>query len=271
LREVQNQTPCAVTSVDELIEHFDVFLLDQFGVLHNGTEAFPGSHEALQVLAESGKTCVIISNSGKRAEVNAARLEKFGFGKGSYHSVMTSGEVAWRHLRHALAAGDYAAGACVFTLANDGDNSLLSGLDFTSVNRVADAELVLLAGMGAQRQSLDEYLQMFEPVIERAIPCICTNPDKLALSPTGNRFSVGKIAEELEQRTSILDTLDDVDRSRIICVGDSVEHDIAGAAAAGPATALVRTGILEALTDEEREAIYRQYDATPDYILPTFK
>ncbi|MBX2823758.1 MAG: HAD hydrolase-like protein [Gammaproteobacteria bacterium] len=60
------------------------------------------------------------------------------------------------------------------------------------------------------------------------------------------------------------------DRSRVICVGDSIEHDIAGGASAGLSTALVRTGILDDLTDENRQAEYARYAVCPDYILPAF-
>lgn len=285
MRNMQDQVPRSCASVDELASHFDIFLIDQFGVLHNGSQAFPGSPEALQRLRQLGKTCVIISNSGKRAALNAARLDNLGFPASAYHSVMTSGEVAWNQLKQGLVTEKINPGARCYLLVNDADYSLLDGLELQSVDSVTEADLVLLAGMGAERLSLDAYLDLFNPVIERTIPCICTNPDKVSVSASGKHFSVGRIAEELELRgaditwigkpytpiyDAILDGLNVTDRSRVICVGDSIEHDIAGGASAGLSTALVRTGILDDLTDENRQAEYARYAVCPDYILPAF-
>jgi len=282
----RHPTPIECAGVDELISLFDVFLLDQFGVLHNGTQPFRGSIEALQRLQRAGKQCVVISNSGKRAAVNSARLAKLGFAANNYTSVMTSGEVAWMHLRQAFNCGEFASGARCFLLANNGDQSLVNGLDFVCVDSVAEADVVLLAGMGEQARSLDDYLTLFEPVISRGIRCICTNPDKVAISASGKHFSVGRIAEELEQLGAsvlwigkpyaeiyrvILSSLGVKDLSRVACVGDSVEHDVAGGASLGMSTVLVRTGILDELTDSEREAQYTRYQVRPNFIMPAFR
>jgi len=42
-------------------------LLDQFGVLHDGRQPYPGAVHAVQALAESGRQVLIISNSSRRA------------------------------------------------------------------------------------------------------------------------------------------------------------------------------------------------------------
>jgi len=277
--------PIELSSVDELAKHYDVFLIDQFGVLHNGTAPFSGSPEALHRLHQAGKRCVIISNSGKRASINRLRLARLGYPADCYTSVVTSGEVAWQYLQAACTAGEIKADARCFLLTNNGDKSPIEGLELTLVEEVADAQLVLLAGMGIQMRSLAEYLTMFEPVIAHNIPCICTNPDKVAITATGKHFSVGTIAAELEQRgaqmlwigkpypqiyQSILESLEISDGSGVVCIGDSIEHDIVGGASAGLATALVRTGILDELNDNEREALYSQFQVRPNYLLSSF-
>ena len=58
--------------------------------------------------------------------------------------------------------------------------------------------------------------------------------------------------------------------ARIVGVGDSIEHDIAGGKAAGIATAFIRGGILAEADDAELAVLFDRYTAVPDYILPRF-
>ncbi|RUY94525.1 TIGR01459 family HAD-type hydrolase, partial [Mesorhizobium sp. M7A.F.Ca.CA.002.15.1.1] len=67
-----------------LAERYNVFLLDQFGVLHDGTRPYPGAAAALSALKRAGKTVVLVSNSGRRAQPNESRLMKLGFEPGSW-------------------------------------------------------------------------------------------------------------------------------------------------------------------------------------------
>jgi ribonucleotide monophosphatase NagD (HAD superfamily) len=56
----------------------------------------------------------------------------------------------------------------------------------------------------------------------------------------------------------------------VICLGDSIEHDIVGARQAGLCSALVMSGILEGMSDATLENLCRSHSAWPDYLLPGF-
>ena len=62
-----------------LIELYDAFLIDQFGVLIDGNTAYTGAVDALAHIAHIWKPVVILSNSGKRSEPNCDRVVSFGF------------------------------------------------------------------------------------------------------------------------------------------------------------------------------------------------
>ncbi len=119
----------------------------------------------------------------------------------------------------------------------------------------------------------------------RNVPCLCTNPDKIMLTKEGTAFGAGRIAELYEALgghvrwigkpfpdiyASARDFLGSIDPKRICCIGDSIEHDIVGAASAGFASVLVTTGILETASDAERQALFVEHDVTPDFIMPKF-
>ena len=63
--------------------------------LHDGQRPYPGAVETLARLKESGARIALVSNSGKRAAPNVARLTGLGFPETSYDAFVTSGEVAW--------------------------------------------------------------------------------------------------------------------------------------------------------------------------------
>ncbi|CAM5540985.1 HAD superfamily hydrolase (TIGR01459 family) [Aquamicrobium terrae] len=267
----------------ELSARFDVFILDQFGLLHDGTAPYPGAVEALQRLQQAGKTVLLLSNSGKRSAPNEERLVKLGFLPGSWSHFLSSGELAWEMLEHTLV--DRSGPLRCLLIARYGDRSAVSGLPLVLTESGADADIVLLSASEGDRFDLGHYRRLLAQAAARGIECLCTNPDKIMLTAAGPRFGAGRIAElyaELggpvrwigkpfpEIYSRAMDMLGRPDPARVICIGDSIEHDIAGGRAAGMATALAATGIQETTSAADR---VRQFEelAAPDFLLPAFR
>src|SRR4051812_47468933 len=85
-------------SVDEFADRYDLFLIDQFGVLHDGVSVYPGTLDALMKLSDAGRRVVILSNSGRRSELNVVRLANMGIPPDAYTMLVSSGEVVWSAL-----------------------------------------------------------------------------------------------------------------------------------------------------------------------------
>lgn len=271
-----------LAGVRDLLSMFDAFLVDQFGVLHDGTAPYPGAAEALQNLRSSGKTILLLSNSGRRSAPNEARLLRLGFKAGSWDHFLSSGEVAWRNLATSLKGRPEQR--CLL-IAREGDRSAIDGLPLRLVEDGASADVVLLSGSEADRHEMDYYRRLLAPAAARKVPCLCTNPDKIMLTPDGPRFGAGQIAEVYAQMggpvtwigkpfPDIYDAakqlLGNPLAARTACVGDSIEHDIAGGAQAGLATVLVGTGVLDGESDAGKAELFKRYGAAPDYLLPAF-
>ena len=58
--------------------------------------------------------------------------------------------------------------------------------------------------------------------------------------------------------------------ARVLCVGDSVEHDIVGARGFGAAAALMLTGILAELSEAELQREFARHGASADLIIADF-
>lgn len=273
-------SPQTIRGVSELTGRYDHFILNQFGVLHDGQQPYPGAVETLVRLRENARSVTLLSNSGKRSAPNEARLVRLGFRPGSWTHFLSSGEVAWRRL-HDAGGGRK---RCLL-IARDGDTSAVEGLPLDLTRSGEDADIVLLSASEGDRFDLDHYRALLEPAAARGVPCLCTNPDKIMLTAVGPRFGAGRIAELYEEMGGLVTWIGkpfpeiyadamaltgNPDPSRVVCVGDSIEHDIAGGAGAGLATALVMTGVLTDLDDDARAALFRRHGAQPNYAMSAF-
>ncbi|TGR16391.1 TIGR01459 family HAD-type hydrolase, partial [Mesorhizobium sp. M1C.F.Ca.ET.196.01.1.1] len=113
---------------------------------------------------------------------------------------------------------------------------------------------------------LEHYREMLAPAAVSGVPCLCTNPDRIMLTKSGQRFGAGRIAELYEELggnvewigkphrpiyDAALAMLGNPPRERVVGIGDSIEHDIAGASGAGLSSALVRSGILAEMSGQQ--------------------
>lgn len=268
----------------EIADRYDAFLIDQFGVLRDGRGPYPGAAETLVQLKDAGKRIIILSNSGKRSAENDRRLVDLGFAAGSWDWFLTSGEVAWQILKREGVVSAGTPRKCLL-ISRDSDLSPIKGLDFERADSGADADVVLLAASEGDVHPLSHYQALLEPAARRGVPCLCTNPDKVMLTKSGTAFGAGRIAELYEELGGsvrwigkpfaqiyalALDFLGHPDPTRVCVIGDSIEHDIAGAANAGLHSVLVTTGILEQASDEESRKLFAEHGASPDFILPKF-
>jgi HAD superfamily hydrolase (TIGR01459 family) len=280
MNELSGPAPRRLRGLFDLLPHYDAFVLDQFGTLHDGSALYPSAVAALRALRAAGKRVAMLSNSGKRAADNARRLTRLGVPEDVFDIVLTSGEVGFGLIAAGRVPATHGRRRCLL-LERDGDGSLLEGLDLEAVP-ADQAELLLIAGSEGERRSLGAYAEELAPLARRGVPAVCLNPDRTMLTPSGFAFGAGQIGE-LYQRlggavtwigkpyaevfAATLAALGNPPPGRVVVVGDSVEHDIAGARAAGCAAWLVRTGIIAGADDAAIAEECRRFGAVPDGIL----
>ncbi len=262
---------------------FDHFLIDQFGVLHDGSRAYDGAIDCLDRLKAAGKTVVLLSNSGKRANANRARLRDFGFPERTFDQVVTSGEVTWQGIVDHAFGPPFVPGSRVYLLGHDDYDYGLDQIGMQLVDDPSAADFILIAASRAPRMSLDQYKLALAAPARSGIPALCSNPDRLMLTVEGLQPSAGEIAAlyaELGGRVSFVGkphpaiyeaAIKRSPRSTVatmLAIGDSVEHDICGANRAGIATALVKSGLSADADEDQLRREVRRYGAAPDFVLP---
>ena len=93
---------------------YDIFLLDMWGVMHDGEKPYTGVLEVIQKLKnynqdnnenKKKKKLIIVSNSSKRRSNSVKMLRKLGFNENDFDEIITSGEVA-HHLLQYLSSSE---------------------------------------------------------------------------------------------------------------------------------------------------------------------
>jgi HAD superfamily hydrolase (TIGR01459 family) len=279
-----------LTGFGPILDEADAFLLDQFGTLHDGATLYPGVADGMAALRAAGKRLIILSNSGKRSGPNIARLSRIGLPPDRYDGFLSSGEVAWQLLAERTHPALAGARRCL-VLSRGSEAEALTGLDLERTEDSATADLVLLLGSEADRIGLDAYRDRLAPAARRGVLCLCGNPDRaMVLADGGLAPAAGRIAELYAEMGGpvlwigkpgaviyeaafamlrpMLGGL--VDLPRVWAVGDSIEHDVAGAAAQGCRSLLVMTGLMADQSEAGLAEDIARWGAVPDAVIPAF-
>ena len=80
-------------------ERYDGFVLDLWGVVHDGRTPYPGVLDCLERLRAAEKRVVFLTNAPRRAWFVAGLLDGMGVGRHLYDGIISSGEVTWRWLK----------------------------------------------------------------------------------------------------------------------------------------------------------------------------
>ncbi len=244
--------------LSSLAARYDGFILDLWGVLHDGVRPYPGAIDALRCLKAAGKRTVILSNGPRRAAAVARRTAEIGIGPDLYDGLHSSGEETWQSLA-AFSDPIYADMVRrAFLIVPESDRGLLDGLDLAITEDLGDAGFILVTGLAAASETLADYEAVLAAGARRRRPMICANPDlevvrggirELCAGALALRYEAlggpvhyhGKPHPSVYRRCFAL--LADIEPRRILAVGDSLRTDIAGARGAGIDSLLISGGI----------------------------
>lgn len=246
--------------ISELCDSYTGYLIDQWGVLHDGTRPYDGVLEALAELKRRRKQLILLSNSGRRAEVTAASLHKVGIDADMFDHILTSGELTWLGLKERkLPAFDGLGDKC-YLISRGGDAKLLDGLDLTLVDKPEDASFILVSGMDDPPggRTVADFEPALRIAVQKRLKMICANPDLQALMGANTHAGAGALARRYEEFGGIVcyigkpfpaifrhaqSLFRDVLPSTTLVIGDSLPQDIMGGVNCGLDTCLVATGV----------------------------
>lgn len=253
-----------------LLERYDAFMLDAYGVLVDHATALPGAAGFIARLRAAGRPLCVVSNDASRLpHTAAARFDRLGLAIAE-HEIVMSGETLLRHFEHrglkgartlvlgpddsiawveraggrTVAWDDPHADPAVIVVADDDGYPFLQGIEAAIAHAIARLD----AG-----RSLELVLpnpDLVYPAGPRALGLTAGSVALLVERALGVRYpdapprfvALGKPHRaifDVALRRLGLSTAD-----RVVMVGDQLETDIRGAAAIGIDSVLVRSGVV---------------------------
>ena len=239
-------------------DRYDAFIIDLWGVMHDGLTAYPAAVEALKQLRQAGKKTVVLSNAPRRAAVIASRNEELGIPAELPDHLLSSGEDAWQHLKTRPDAWYRALGQRCYHLGPDRDFGMREDLDIRFVDTLGEADFILNTGILHDDDTVETYRGFLDEGLDRKLPMICANPDLIVMRGEAMEICAGALALDYEEKggdvrwhgkphpevyRSCFAMLEGIAPSRIAAIGDSLRTDIAGAHASGIGGIFIAGGI----------------------------
>ena len=242
----------------DIAERYDGFIVDLWGVMHDGVTAFPAALACLDAIRRSGKRVVILSNAPRRVSAVTARNRELGIDERHFDHVVSSGEATWQHLSTRTDDWYRSLGSRCFHLGPSRDHGMREGLDYDFVDAVAAADFILNTGAYGFDDSVETYRDLLTEALAAELPMVCANPDLEVIRGGKREICAGAIAVYYQEMGGLvryhgkphreifdrcLEFLGPGPRDRIANIGDSLRTDVAGANAAGIHSIFIAGGI----------------------------
>jgi HAD superfamily hydrolase (TIGR01459 family) len=245
-----------VSSVATLAVATDAWLVDIWGVMHNGVNPFIDAARACATFRRIGGTVMLLSNAPRPAASVAEQLDRIGVPGNAYDMILTSGDAARAMI------SDF-KGHPVFHLGPERDQPIFAGTGAMCA-RLEDAEAIVCTGLfDDETETPDDYRQMLEGARIRDLPMICANPDLKVERGGRIIWCAGGVAALYEELGGAVRYAgkpfapiyalafkelarlrgEKIAPERVLAIGDGVKTDIAGAGVAGVRAVFIASGL----------------------------
>jgi glycerol-1-phosphatase len=244
-----------------LLRQYDNVLLDLDGCVWLGDESIPGAPEAVSQLRAAGKTVAFLTNDSRMMPEDYVRkLWALGV-QAALEEVITAGSAIQHVLadRHPPTSAFVIGSDAIFRHVSDAGCRIVNGTD-----RAETADVVVIAGYDqlGYAELRDATRALFAGAELLAADKDPVFPSAEGVEPGTGAFvaaleyASGRVARSVGKPDPQMfeTTLDRLGPGRALMIGDRIEADLAGAAAAGIDGAIVLSGVAnraeaEAATD----------------------
>ncbi|MDO8353227.1 MAG: TIGR01459 family HAD-type hydrolase [Aestuariivirga sp.] len=238
---------------------YPVWLCDIWGVVHNGLKGYEAAAHALSQHRNQGGIVILVTNAPRTSQDVVRHLNHLKIPPQSYDRVVTSGDVTQTLVR------EHAKGKAYY-LGPARDLSLFEGQMVKEVP-LGKAHAVLCTGLvNDDVETPDDYGDLLSRMKELKLPIICANPDKIVRKGDRLMYCAGSLAEKYSNMggtvlmagkpyepiynlaLQIAGTISgrEIEKSKVLAIGDGPDTDIKGAADFGISVVLIADGVTDA-------------------------
>ena len=215
----------------EICNEYDAFLIDLWGVMHNGVRLNESAMNTIRELEKKSKKIVFLSNAPRPTKKIVEFLKKLRMEEKFLKNVLTSGEVAMNSLKKNK------FGEKFYHLGPQRDDSLFSDIKKNQTN-LEKCDFILCTGLfDEEEENLNYYENLLKNFTKKKL--VCTNPDLIVHRAGEEEYCAGKIAEIFENlggeviyfgkpyKEVYLSCLEA--NQKTLVIGDNLKTDIKGA------------------------------------------
>ncbi len=259
------QTPAQtqiIQNIADISAPYTAVLCDLWGCLHDGIRPFDAGLTALQTLCTQGKSVWLLTNSPRPSPDVIRQLDAIGVGRDLYHGVISSGDAAIAE----VANGTY--GSQIYHLGPARDLPFFKTLDVTLTTQ-DHADAIICTGLiNDETETPDDYTNALLDAKNRDLPMLCANPDIIVDRGDKRIFCAGALAAAYDKIGGRVDYAgkphapiyrlalakltaihQNIRAADILCIGDGIHTDIAGATAQSMPSVFITGGLAARQTE----------------------
>ena len=239
---MKQQLPEEIVNFRNISDRYNIYLVDLWGVIHNGLKLFDNAIYVLKKLKSENKKVVLISNAPRTHETVKKFLLKLNFELNLIDLLITSGDVTRNYILENSDKNFYHLGP-------DKDDDLFYGIKNITKNVYDSDEVVCTGLIDKIGQDISNYQSLFIKLINKEKVFICANPDEVVSRGDKIEFCAGALAkyykklggrvryfgkpydeiynftkDQIAQQFGIIE-----EKDKILAVGDNLKTDICGA------------------------------------------
>ena len=217
--------------LSEIYKSYDTFVIDLWGVMHNGILLNNKAIEAVDSLLKESKKIVFLSNAPRPSEKVKKFLKKLNMEEKYLKNVITSGEAAM----HAINQNRF--GKLFYHLGPSKDESIFHKIR-NNKTKLENSDFILCTGLFDEHEDdLNFYKNFLKNYISKKL--ICTNPDLTVHRGEKEEYCAGSIAQIFESLGGSavyfgkpykeIYNMCFNNKEKVLAIGDNLRTDIKGA------------------------------------------
>ena len=177
--------------LSEIYKNYDTFIIDLWGVIHNGVALYPRAIAAIEQLKNNSKKIVFLSNAPRPSSKVVNFLLKMNMDIKYLSNVMTSGEAAM----HAINKNKF--GKTFFHLGPPRDTSVFEKVKNNKTD-IESCDFIICTGLFDEYEDdLEYYKNFLKKYISKKL--VCTNPDLTVHRGNMEELCAGSVAKVFEK------------------------------------------------------------------------
>jgi len=259
-----------------IVENYDIFYIDLWGVVHNGITIHKNAIEALEEITKANKNYTLLTNAPRPNKVVKTILEKMGMSKKISDKVYSSGEASLSYLKK-----NY-SNKLFYHIGPTRDFDLFADFKKNKSKDIKDSQYLLCTGLfEEQAEDLNYFKDLLKEHINKTM--ICTNPDLIVDKGNRRELCAGSVALVFEKMggeviyfgkpfPEVYNQAINNEEKKVLSIGDNLNTDIKGANILNYDSLIISNGVhRDEIKKEGIDVVSKKYKVVVNFIQTELK